>query len=315
MGLDAYVPCNCYAEGRTTPPPISLDLISVEDGRLDLDLPYQPNRALHDQFYQWKKHACPHPGMLYADERIANWAGYRLFQEALARVGWEHFPVLHEILPESNSGAVLAATVALAVPELEFFAQEALGTDVVLVNTETGAVLHTYVAAYAGEFLWEGGAGGLVGGFDAGGFYIRPPQPPSDGPFEQNIAHAVSGTAPAKASEAKAGYLGTPAPQERFRAMRVEQRVLDDTPRAQKVEYINRDIDQRFVWNAAVSGAAIPWPDGRMQDDEGRRRHEHPLYLHVEVRPRTADDFAYILDPLRRIFAASLETGNPVYWS
>jgi hypothetical protein len=97
--------------------------------------------------------------------------------------------------------------------------------------------------------------------------------------------------------------------------MRVEQRVLDDTPTVQKVEYINRDTGQRFVWSMAISGAAIPWPDGRMQNDEGQIRNEHPPYLHVEVRRRTAADFAYILDPLRRIFAASLEIGNPVYWS
>jgi hypothetical protein len=291
-------------------------LIEADDeGYLSLTLPYQGHTDLHNLFYEWTQTACSHPDMHYAWEWISNWAGYRLFQQALERVGWQHFPVLHEILPNSNGGAVPVAMVALALPELDFFVQADLGTGVVLVNTDTGAVLHSYVEAYAGEFLWEGGVGGLVGGFDARGFYIRPAQQPPAQPFEQNLAHALSGTDPAKASEAKAGYLGTPAPQNRFRAMRVEQRVLAETPRAEQVEYINRDTGQRFIWSTAISGQAIPWPDGRMQDDEGRFRFEHPRYLHVEERPHTAADFAYILDPLRRIFTASLEVGNPVYWS
>jgi hypothetical protein len=40
-----------------------------------------------------------------------------------------------------------------------------------------------------------------------------------------------------------------------------------------------------------------------------------PDRLAVRSRPRSAADFAYIVDPLRRLCEASVATGNPVMWT
>lgn len=58
----------------------------------------------------------------------------------------------------------------------------------------------------------------------------------------------------------------------------------------------------------------IPWPDGRMQNDQGRMNLGYPTHLHVERRRRTPDTFNHIVRPLRSVLQASIETGNPVQW-
>ena len=45
-------------------------------------------------------------------------------------------------------------------------------------------------------------------------------------------------------------------------------------------------------------------------DKEGR----YPRHLRVETVPSKAEDFAYIIEPLREVFRASVATGNPVTW-
>ncbi|MBR5160985.1 MAG: hypothetical protein IKW80_05110, partial [Thermoguttaceae bacterium] len=37
-------------------------------------------------------------------------------------------------------------------------------------------------------------------------------------------------------------------------------------------------------------------------------------YLKTEIRPMSADD-VYAIEPLERLFKASIETGNPVFWA
>src|SRR5215468_9378822 len=104
MGLDASVMCNCYARGLTTPPP-HREYVRVDtEGYLELDLPWESHQAEHLAFYQWRAGACAHENMEAACPRISNWAGFRMFQEALGLVGWERFPTLRAVLPEANGG-------------------------------------------------------------------------------------------------------------------------------------------------------------------------------------------------------------------
>jgi hypothetical protein len=44
-------------------------------------------------------------------------------------------------------------------------------------------------------------------------------------------------------------------------------------------------------------------------------QHEPPQRLAVQVRPRSAADFSYMVGALRRLCTASLATGNPVNWT
>src|SRR5436309_15439659 len=102
MGWDASVMCNCWKEGKTTPPPVRSELIHLdEEGYLALALPWEGNEDKHEAFHEWQRDCCAHEGMAYAKEWFASYFSYRYFQHALQRAGWEHFPALKIGLPES----------------------------------------------------------------------------------------------------------------------------------------------------------------------------------------------------------------------
>jgi hypothetical protein len=95
-----------------------------------------------------------------------------------------------------------------------------------------------------------------------------------------------------------------------FRSTRFRQTRLDDS----QIEFLDLDTGEKVVCGSGVGGNNVPWPDGRMKNDEGMGRIEYPTTVHVEMRNLRPADFAYIVDPLTRIFRASVETGNPVRW-
>jgi hypothetical protein len=63
----------------------------------------------------------------------------------------------------------------------------------------------------------------------------------------------------------------------------------------------------RFVSDELTARVSMP-PVG--QHDGGQSQ-----WLAVRSRPRTAEDFDYIVQPLRRLCEASVLTGNPVMWT
>jgi len=106
---------------------------------------------------------------------------------------------------------------------------------------------------------------------------------------------------------------------ERFRTLRFTQTLLDPEsymhgPEAGRVLFQSLDGRRSFECRLAVPGRQIPWPDGRMQDDQGRCNFDHPAQLHVDLHPERSSDYEYILRPLEIVFRASVETGNPVRW-
>jgi hypothetical protein len=284
MGLDASVMCHCFASGRTSEPPCPRDWLEIdEEGYLN-PKPEYDSAVPFGTIYGWMQGCCEHPGMACACEALANWPGYRLFQEALASVGWDRFPVLHRELPEANGGKMDAGKAALVLDELADFRDVGfIGSNFCLVDSSGGEEIREHVASYQGIFILDGRSG-LNVGFDGNGLFIRD----RDG-------------------------------AELFRTTRFRQTLLDpDTdmhgPEPGRVEFVDLDTGQTFECRIAISGNAIPWPDGRMQDDKGRCRFDHPREIHVETRSVLSTDFAYILDPLTRICQASVETGNPVRW-
>ncbi|MGV9809238.1 hypothetical protein [Micromonospora chersina] len=78
-----------------------------------------------------------------------------------------------------------------------------------------------------------------------------------------------------------------------FRATRFTQRVLPD---------------DRLELVAEGSRAIVP------MRPVGEHGSPPPERLAVRTRARSAGDFAYIVEPLRRLCAASVATGNPVVW-
>jgi hypothetical protein len=288
MGLDASVSCTCYGEGRASPPPVPPELIVVDDdGWIELNLPYDGNEERFAQFDGWRYTACGHEDMAAARVRVSNWSGYRAFQQALGQAGWGRFPTLREELPNANQGSTDAAAARRALEELAAFrAHDDLGHDWFLVDGNTGEVVHRYIAVYDGKLIF-GGASGVDVGFDDRGLFV------------------VTRTQP---------------PRELFRAMRLEQRLLDPSREAAgggpgPVELVDLDTGRRMECPVAVADRQIPWPDGRMLDDDGRIRSTYPRRLQVERRAITAAEFEYVLRPLEEVFQAAVATGNPVRWT
>jgi len=274
MGLDASVMCTCWQEGKTKPPPCPVYL--DEDGWLVPDVPNDDDSEQFMALHRWKQDACEHEGMHYVFERISNWSGYREFLEALEQIGWAYFPTLLDELPSENGGSTSPAAAAQCLDELEVFKELAdSGENTFLINTETGEVVHSYVAAYDGVFIWDGREK-LNIGIDPQGFFIRS--------SEDN--------------------------RDLFRSMRFEQRFLADG----RVEYFDADTEMRFVCKSVVSGKMIPWPDGSITDEQDRVRLEKPKLLHVEQRRLGDAYYDYIVEPLTTVFQAAVETGNPVRW-
>jgi hypothetical protein len=287
MGLDASVLCTCYREGRTTLPPFNPELLVFdEDGWPTLDLPYHRNEELYGRFDSWLCTCCQHEDMEAARVRISNWGGYRAFQAALAQAGWEQFPTLHQELPDANGGATGPTAAVLALEELAAFRQLAnLGHNWFLVDTDTGEAVAEYIAAYDGKLVLSGREG-LDIGLDPHGLFV------------------VSHTQPSR---------------ELFRATRLEQRLEPTRERAGgsigPVEFVNLDTGQRFACTTEVAGREISWPDGRMQDDDGRLRFRYPRHLQVERRAIAPAEFEHAVSALEEVFRAAVATGNPVRWT
>lgn len=186
-------------------------------------------------------------------------------------------------MPEANSGTAEPEDSKLCLAELNRFEQIYVAENTVLLDTDTGEELRSYIKGYRGVFVMSGQTGINIG-FDEAGIFL----------VERDSDHVL------------------------FRAVRLRQRLLDPERTRNydhgKVELTNLDTGETFVTTTAIPGGTVPWPDGREQDDQGRVCTFYPEHLSVEARSRTADYFEHILKSLRVVFAASVETGNPVRW-
>ena len=287
MGLEASVMCTCYAEGKAAPFPFPERLVISADGFPDL-LPVPGADPENDMrlLATWMADACEHPGMTIARAYVSNWADYRAFMSALASAGPERFPTLvRELPPEDTIGVMPAETAAKALAELDAFDVLAqVGVNIFVVDADTGDKLYAYVPEYEGIFIWDGRHGHNVG-VDAEGLFIVD---------VWELSRVV------------------------FRARRVEQRLLEpaitEATGDGRIEFIDLDSDRRIETKTAIPGREIPWPDGRMRNDEGRFRLDYPRHIAVEERPLAPADFATITAALRKVMQAAVATGNPVRW-
>ncbi|MEV0429141.1 hypothetical protein [Micromonospora sp. NPDC050495] len=257
MGLDAFVYCRCWQDGLATPCPVG-PVGYDEDGWLALLRPWKGNQAAHATFDAWLKGACPHQAMEQATEHVSNWAGVRLFQQALRTAGTERFPTLATALPGVNGGSLPADRAAVALAELDAFARaDRIADEVELIDEATGRVLMQYVESYHGVFMF---GPGFQAGVDPDGFFVLDRADP---------------------------------PATLFRASRFTQRPLP----GDRVEF-------------TVGGARTVLTMRTV----GEHGEPPPERLAVRTRSRSGDDFAYLVEPLRRLCAAAVATGNPVRW-
>jgi hypothetical protein len=255
MGLDAFVPCHCWEDGLTADPPVDRSWIARSDGMLDLAFPHDDE--LWSEFAAWTHGGRSHVDMEVAAEHIGNWSGYRQFQWALGAAGWERFPVLRRVLPDSNGGEVSPVDSAAALGELAEFAGAGLvGVQVELYDGTSGAVIATESPAYGYRFIMSPEC---AVGLDAAGLFV----------------------------------IGKPSEQEIFRARRTGQRLVDDG-RASLSDLDHPERGEVVVPCVIADGAEL---------------------LLTRSRPCHAHDFAFTVEALAKVFAASVEFGSPVFWA
>ncbi len=162
MGLDAFVPCNCFPDKLRTPPPCPLEWLEWDEGHLGLKTEHDDDRLWH-LIQKWAEIACPHRGFMRIWDRVDNWSGVALFLEAI-----EHhdFPVL-----KSLEGQLEWPQAAEGLKEVERFRQlPSLAETTDLLRGDQ--VINSYVAHHQGVFLLEPKSG-LNAGVDPNGFFLQ----------------------------------------------------------------------------------------------------------------------------------------------
>jgi hypothetical protein len=314
VGLDAYVRCRCWENGAvTSPPPHRQHVRRNHEGDLVLDLPRRERQDEHAEFEAWLAACCPHPNMEYAEECIGSWGGLRAFQSQLVEFGIEQLPTLRDVLPNANEGTVPADRSAAALAELDDFARRDFGATIVLIDAATSEALHEHVPLYSGWFL--SAPGGWEGGVDPSGFVVRGPAGVrawllrlarrGGGAKQQVIRTDPAGWVVTRPSTDVSSRVRTwleslgrgGEKREWFRSMRFRQEQLGPQAVRMTDERSGKDFVSPF--GIRGSGFGVTYP---------------PL-LAVERRVRPPNAFDYILRPLRAVFRASVETGNPVHWT
>ena len=275
MGLDAYVPCNCYREGKTkTPPPTQEELCIDEDGILRpvryRDIPYEEImndkefRKIYHGLYEWKETACEHEYGEYASERVGNWSTARYFTWVVSQFPEGSFPLLIDLIPDANGGSVPvkdAPEILRELAELRKRLPEIKGF--FLVDGMKDQVLYDGSDYLDGNCAW---IDKQILGFDESGLYVL------DRKTEELL----------------------------FKAKEVMETVETDADGKKRTLWTDvSDSENKIVVNHD--------PISELEDGVVG-------YLKTEIRPMSADD-VYAIEPLERLFKASIETGNPVFWA
>lgn len=139
MGLDSTVRCRCFEEGKLTLGPVPVeDLYIDETGHLasrEIDAANEKYSGLRfrmrygklqKEFRRWVEQCCEHEYGDYCSEHISNWAGCDEFKELVkAAGGADVFPLLSNLLPESNDGMYPSEKAAATLEELDRFLEVA----------------------------------------------------------------------------------------------------------------------------------------------------------------------------------------------
>lgn len=283
MGLDAVVMCTCYRDGKAAPPPFPAEWVELDDeGGVRLKKDHDSDDTWIAK-YGWEQSCCEHAGMCVVSTHIATWSGYHLFRDALARIGWRHFPVLKEQLPESNGGLTPPAASAEALLELDVFSScGEIGRKTVLVATSSGEILYERVPAHGGVFI-QCGRRGIDVGLTESDFVA----------MDSRTGHVL------------------------FRATRIRQFDASGTrvPGAgDGTVWQDLDTGRTFASGIAMPGTRMPCEDDTGEHPEGTCRDDDPAEFHVERRASTAAEHDAIVERLRTVFAAAVAVGNPVVW-
>ena len=171
MGLDAFVPCRCWEEGRCKPAPEGFEIFrDPETGALDA-LNCRDPRLDREALDAWRYSSCEHDEGEYASERISNWGGVTAFRDELSRLA-DRFPVLLAEIPSVNGGTTSPEAARAALLELDIFERSELGTFVRLHAVSNGELIADRIDSHGGVFVLGGGSGYDIG-LDDCALFIR----------------------------------------------------------------------------------------------------------------------------------------------
>lgn len=169
MGYDAFVPCNCWRDGRAASPPCPV----VWD---EADGMYVPEPALDtdEAFWQvaaWQRTACLHRNMKVADEHLGNLSALSELRAAIATIGRERLPTLARILPTFNGGHVPVRESADVLRDLDHFEAQVSGLPTLVLSW--GNPEQERYSIFPGEELVFAFSPGGSLGLDDQGFFVR----------------------------------------------------------------------------------------------------------------------------------------------
>lgn len=276
MGLDAFVPCNCLSEGKTTEPPVDKTWIMCdEDGYYNLNPEYSDDADLNDKIYDWSEHCCEHPGM-HLWKSICNWYGLRAFQQALINLDGECFPILTTQLPNVNGGSMSVENARKALEELDVFEQNIHKVrNVYLINEENNQTVYEYIDEYKGKVMYSKP---YSLGFNINGLYIIESESNRIVFQGKHVTQQI--------------YVHPEWIRRLAKVLHIKMKPV------RKVSWINRETKECFntSWGLSVYGA------------------DYPKGFTVEERAINVDDYQDIIISFRKIFEASIQMNRPVFW-
>ena len=224
MRLDAYVPCNCWAERLTTEPPFARDQLEFRDGLLELrdvsDPLTQETIASYRTLDVWLETCCPHPNMQYCDERVDDWLEARVFAGYVNRYDTGQFQVLRRLMPNGNGDEVSPVDCARGLAELDLLSDAIAGQPgCFLVDNRIGLEVYDYVGAADEQTRFEAWT---RCSFDPTGIFI------------------------------------TQGGTEVFRAMRARQRIIEQPDHTHLFEW-TADDGTTFLGTALIDGMDRDW--------------------------------------------------------
>ncbi len=138
MGLDAFVRCRCFEEGKLKPGPIPLEDLYIDDEdhicskfldqkleELGSELFWDRYGDLESDFRNWIDSACEHEYGEICSERVGNFCGLLTIYAVLSSdEGESKYPLLNTMLPDSNDGLYPVEKAQPTLEELDRFIEE-----------------------------------------------------------------------------------------------------------------------------------------------------------------------------------------------
>ena len=138
MGLDAFVRCRCFEEGKLKPGPMPLEDLYIDDEdhicskfldqkleELGSDLFWERYGDLESDFLDWIDNACEHEYGEICSERVGNFCGLLSIDAVLSSdEGESKYPLLNNMLPDGNGGLYPVEKAQPTLDELDRFIEE-----------------------------------------------------------------------------------------------------------------------------------------------------------------------------------------------